>query len=121
MSHGSKDERPACRTVAANMRLLRRRYGWDQAELGQKLGGWSNASVSAAERSVGSKRVRIFDIDEVVQLAAVFGVTVADMLAPVPPCPCCQGKPPQGMKCQACGAAGAPFGPRGDAAPGSGP
>jgi hypothetical protein len=47
------------------------------------MGGWSVASVSAAERSWDGRRVRKYDADEVVRLAAALGVPVIAMfLAP---------------------------------------
>lgn len=106
--------RDASRAVAANMRLLRKKRGWTQEELGERLGGWSMAAVSAAERSVDGKRVKIFDIDEICQLADLFDVTVADLITPIPPCRCCGDEPPPGMQCQVCGASGPDFSANGD-------
>lgn len=109
MKHGDK---PWSRCVAANMRRFRRERGWDQAEFGAKLGGWSATSVSAAERSAESKRVKVFDIDEVILIAEVLGVAVTDLITPPPkppPCPCCHDEPPAGMICQNCGAEGESF------------
>ena len=96
-------------TVAANMRRFRKQLGWTGAELGEKLGGWSKAVVSAAERSDAGTRVRSFSIDDVVLIASVLGVTVTDLITPVPPCPCCGDKPAPGMACTVCGAAGDAF------------
>lgn len=53
-----------------------------QAELGERLGGWSVATVSAAERSWDGKRIRQFDADEIVALAAALGVPLPAMFLP---------------------------------------
>ncbi len=70
--------------VAWNMAYYRQAAGMNQAELGERLGGWSVVSVSAAERSWDGKRVRKFDADEVTLIAAVLGVPVAAMFIPPP-------------------------------------
>ena len=115
-AHGARKKlhqsRSAGINVAANMRALRRRRGWTQEELGERLGGWSKASVSAAEcsaKAVNSGRMRAFDIDEVVFIADIFGVSVEEMITPLPPCPCCHDEPAPGMACQECGASGPKF------------
>lgn len=68
--------------VAYNMAAFRKAAGLSQQELGQRLGGWSVASVSAAERSWESKRVKKFDADEIMQIAAVLGVPLAGLFLP---------------------------------------
>jgi transcriptional regulator with XRE-family HTH domain len=93
----------AGRLVAFNMTRLRKERGWRQEELGVKFGGWSAASVSAAERSYESKRVKVFDIDEVVTLAGIFGVPIEELLKPVPQCEQCRNSPPEGFTCNTCG------------------
>lgn len=95
---------PGNQAVAANMMRLRVQAGLTQAELGELL-GWSNASVSAAERSVVGVRIRKFDADEIVQIAAVLKVEPADLIAAPPACAFCAGFPPPGMQCLDCGAA----------------
>src|SRR5580704_18026639 len=62
--------------VAYNMAFYRKAAGLNQEELGVRLGGWSAASVSAAERSWDSGRVKKFDADEVAGIAAALGVPV---------------------------------------------
>jgi transcriptional regulator with XRE-family HTH domain len=68
--------------VAYNMAFYRRAADMTQEQLGQKIGGWSTASVSAAERSWDGKRVRKFDADELFALAYVLGVPVGALLLP---------------------------------------
>jgi transcriptional regulator with XRE-family HTH domain len=68
--------------VAFNMAAYRRAAGLSQQELGDRLGGWSAASVSAAERSWESKRTKVFDADEVVQIANALGVPLIALFLP---------------------------------------
>jgi transcriptional regulator with XRE-family HTH domain len=91
--------------VAYNMRRIRRSRGLTQEQLGDRL-SWSHASVSAAERSVGGKRVKKFDADEIVAIAGALGIDAADLLAGILPCAHCNGEPPAGFTCQACGTEG---------------
>lgn len=67
--------------VAYNMAFFRKAAGLDQKEFGQ-LVGWSAASVSAAERSWDSKRVKKFDADEITLVAAVLGLPLTAMFLP---------------------------------------
>ena len=62
--------------VAYNVAFYRKAAGLTQEELGARLGGWSAASVSAAERSWDSSRVKKFDADEITAIAAALGVPV---------------------------------------------
>lgn len=61
--------------VAYNMAFFRKAAEIDQQDFGQ-LVGWSAASVSAAERSWDGKRIKVFDADEITQIAAVLGLPV---------------------------------------------
>ena len=70
--------------VGFNITAYRKAAGLTQEQLGERLGGWSGASVSAAERSWEGKRVRKFDADELVQIAAALGVPVPALLLPPP-------------------------------------
>jgi len=103
---------PVSLTVAANMKRYRRQRGWTQEDLGEKLGGWSKAVVSAAE-TMRPGRVRAFKVDELVLIADALGVSVMDMITPKPPCVCCKDEPPAGMTCEVCGTKGTPFTPAG--------
>jgi transcriptional regulator with XRE-family HTH domain len=67
--------------VAYNMAFFRKAAGLDQKEFG-RLVGWSAASVSAAERSWDSKRVKKFDADEITLIAAVLGLPLTAMFLP---------------------------------------
>ena len=70
--------------VAFNLASFRKVAGLTQEELGRRLGGWSAASVSAAERSWDGKRIRQFDADEIVGFAEVLDVPVIAMFLPPP-------------------------------------
>jgi transcriptional regulator with XRE-family HTH domain len=87
--------------VAVNIRTLRQRNGWTQAELG-KLKGWPNASTVCAAEGRRGGRQRGFTAREVRQLAAIFGVPSGKLTAQ---CANCNGQPPAGFACLACGAA----------------
>ena len=67
--------------VAYNLSFFRRAAGIDQRKIGELL-GWSAASVSAAERSWESKRTKVFDADEVMQIAAALHVPLAALFLP---------------------------------------
>lgn len=77
---------PECRVtvnqlVAYNLAAFRKAAGLGQQELGGPL-RWSVASVSAAERSWDGKRVKKFDADEIMLIAAVLGVPLAALFLP---------------------------------------
>jgi hypothetical protein len=67
--------------VAYNLGFFRRAAKIDQRKFGELL-GWSAASVSAAERSWESKRTKVFDADEVMQIAAALHVPLAALFLP---------------------------------------
>ena len=67
--------------VAYNLGFFRRATGIDQRKIGELL-GWSAASVSAAERSWESKRTKVFDANEVMQIAAALDVPLAALFLP---------------------------------------
>lgn len=69
--------------IGYNVTFLRRAAGLTQDALGKRL-GWSGSSVSAAERSWEGVRVRKFDADEIVKIAAALGVPVLALLLPPP-------------------------------------
>jgi transcriptional regulator with XRE-family HTH domain len=68
--------------VAYNMARFRKAAGLTQEELGERLGGWSGASVSAAERSWDGKRIRKFDADEIVNIAMTLDMPVVALFLP---------------------------------------
>jgi DNA-binding XRE family transcriptional regulator len=100
------ETRSGSQLVSYNMRRLRKARGWRQAELGAML-GWTNVTVSNAERPRAGRRARRFCIDDVIRVAGAFGVTVEDLLAPPADCRQCKGSPPPGYTCNTCGGPGA--------------
>jgi transcriptional regulator with XRE-family HTH domain len=70
--------------VALNVRHWRRAAGLTQAQLGERL-GWSDAVVSAAERSVAASRdPRRFDAQTLAELSLALGVPLAALFLPPP-------------------------------------
>lgn len=68
--------------VGRNVTRWRTALGITQEELGRRMGGWSNATVSAAERSWDGKRVRQFDADDLVNLCGALEVPLAALFLP---------------------------------------
>ena len=87
--------------VGANIRTLRQRKGWTQSKLGELMGWQSNSTVCAAEGHRNGRQ-RGFATEEVKQLADIFGVTPWQLTTR---CANCEGHPPAGFACLACGAA----------------
>lgn len=88
--------------LGVNIRTLRQRKGWSQAELGELM-GWPNPSTVCAAEGRRNGRQRGFTAREVRQLAAIFGVTSGQLTAR---CANCNGQPLAGFACLACGAGG---------------
>jgi transcriptional regulator with XRE-family HTH domain len=86
--------------VGANIRALRQRKGWTQAKLGELM-GWPSTSTVCAAEGHRSNRQRGFRADEITQLAAIFGVFPWQLTTR---CANCNGHPPAGFACLACGA-----------------
>ena len=86
--------------IGVNIRTLRQRKGWTQAELGELM-GWPNASTVCAAEGHRNGRQRGFTAGEIRQLAAIFGITPWQLTAQ---CENCNGRPPNGFSCLACGA-----------------
>jgi hypothetical protein len=89
-----------CAIVGANIRALRQRNGWTQARLGELMGWPTTATVCAAEGH-RNHRQRGFTAGEVRQLAAIFGISPSQLTTR---CANCDGQPPAGFACLACGA-----------------
>jgi transcriptional regulator with XRE-family HTH domain len=68
--------------VAYNMGAFRKAAGLSQQELGERVGGWSAASVSAAERSWDSRRIKVFDADDIAKIADALGVPLIALFLP---------------------------------------
>jgi hypothetical protein len=86
--------------VGANNRVLRQQQGWTQPQLGELM-GWSNASTVCAAEGHRDGQQRGFTTEEVMRLAAIFGISAWQLTTR---CANCQGSPPPGYSCLACGA-----------------
>ena len=88
--------------VGANIRVLRQRNGWTQARLGELMGWRSNSTVCAAEGRRASRQ-RGFTPEEVQRLAGIVAIKPWQLTTR---CANCNGHPPRGFTCEACGAQG---------------
>jgi len=84
---GSADEVPGTHVtinqlIGYNVARWRKAAKLTQAELGEMMGGWSNATVSAAEKSWDGKRIRQFTADDIVALALALNLPVAALFLP---------------------------------------
>lgn len=87
--------------IGANIRALRQRKGWSQARLADLM-GWHCASTVCAAEGHRNGRKRAFTTWEVRRLAAIFGVPPRQLKTA---CGNCNGHPPTGFSCLACGVA----------------
>ncbi|MFD8234014.1 hypothetical protein ACFV20_19300 [Streptomyces sp. NPDC059696] len=92
---------PAGNNVRRNVRRLReeRRWGYRHveerlAQLGRPIPALGLSAIDAGERHV--------DVDDLVALAAVFGLGVEELLQPPADCRTCHGAPPAGFMCLEC-------------------
>jgi transcriptional regulator with XRE-family HTH domain len=94
--------RAQAEVVGSNIRALRRRSGWSQAQLG-RLMGWPTPSTVCAAEGHRDGRQRSFTLDEVQRLATIFSLKPRQLMTR---CANCDGQPPPGFTCQSCGSAG---------------
>lgn len=90
--------------VRRNVRRLREQQRLNQGDITAKLqaAGYPMLTTVFSKTERGQRRV---DVDDLVALAAVLGVTPAQLLEPPTDCATCCGTPPPGFTCRACGAA----------------
>lgn len=102
--------------VVSNVNQLRDQEGWNLARLAKECSSAGFAYLnfttvtnllSARDfgESAPAPRRKHVTVDELVDLAAVFGVP-ADSLLTAPTCDQCFDRPPLGFSCLACGAGG---------------
>jgi transcriptional regulator with XRE-family HTH domain len=100
---------PTSRTVGAHIHTLRTARGWSlrevarQADTAGKPIGYSTIGRIESNRDPNETAVAVI-VDDLMALAAVFGVRPEQLLTP-PDCFACMDKPPAGFACRACGAA----------------
>ncbi|WP_432021095.1 helix-turn-helix domain-containing protein [Streptomyces sp. 1222.5] len=99
--HGAKGS--TGRIVRTNIRTLREQRRMTYVELAAQLdeAGQRVPVLGLRRLEAGERRV---DVDELVAFAAVFGITAAQLLEPLPECDTCHGAPPPGFVCATCGA-----------------
>ena len=97
------DTPPPSYWVAVNMRAYRKAAGLSQQELADKIGWLKSVVCSTEANGAGAKRARKIGIDDVVRIAGVLGVTIEDLIRPIPPCETCGDAPPEGFTCNTCG------------------
>ena len=73
--------------VAHNLRRARQVRGWTQEHAADRLAPflgerWSHVVFSAAERSTAGKRIRQFDADQLLAIAAAFELPLSFFFAP---------------------------------------
>jgi transcriptional regulator with XRE-family HTH domain len=84
--------------AGANIRTLRQRKGWSQAELAELMGWQSASTVCAAEGHRGAQQ-RGFTAAEIERLSAIFDISPQQFTMR---CMNCGGHPPSGFACLAC-------------------
>jgi transcriptional regulator with XRE-family HTH domain len=101
--NGQQAVGPVGDLVRANLLRLRIRAGLTKKDVSDRvlaLGRWI-PPLGVARIEAGSRRV---DADDLVVLAAVFGIAAQLLLEPATECESCFGVPPAGFTCRACGA-----------------
>jgi transcriptional regulator with XRE-family HTH domain len=99
---------PTSRTVGAHIHALRTARGWSlrevarQAEIAGKAIGYSTIGRIERNRNRNEPAVAVI-VDDLIALAAVFGLRPEQLLIP-PGCFTCMDKPPAGFTCRTCGA-----------------
>ncbi|NUS83697.1 MAG: helix-turn-helix transcriptional regulator [Streptomyces sp.] len=99
---------PASRIVGAHIHTLRTARGWTlrevarQAEAAGKPIGYTTIGRLENNRHPDHPVVAVI-VDDLVTLAAVFGIRPEQLLTP-PNCFTCMDKPPTGFTCRTCGA-----------------
>ena len=98
---------PAGNNVRRNIRRLREQRGWSYREVEERLARAGRtipilnlSAIDAGERNV--------DVDDLVALAAVFDLSVGELLQPPADCETCHGAPPPGFMCMECETSGLP-------------
>lgn len=103
MSEGAKNPLgPAGHNARRNVQRLREQRRYSYVELSERLArtGRSIPVLGLSRLERGERRV---DVDDLVALAAVFGLSPQQLLEPPAECENCHGAPPPGFICASCG------------------
>ncbi|WP_219460207.1 helix-turn-helix domain-containing protein [Nonomuraea rhizosphaerae] len=96
---------PVGESLRQNIKRIRESQRLTYTELSKKLttAGRPIAILGLRRIERGQRRV---DVDDLVALAAAFGITPSDLLSEASACGRCFGRPPEGFACRVCGAGG---------------
>lgn len=86
--------------LGARVLRERKRRGWSTRDLQHKAGISSPSLINRMERGIGKP-----GLFQAAQVAAAFGIPLDDLIAETF-CQQCDGAPPAGFTCQACGSDG---------------
>jgi transcriptional regulator with XRE-family HTH domain len=90
--------------VTAHIRRLRKLRRWSALEVANRTAALGHPVTRGVIASRETGRGSTISVDELVVLAAVFGVEPAELLAEeVKVCATCSGSPPPGYACLTCG------------------
>lgn len=92
---------PAGNNVRRNVRRLREQREWSYREVEERL-SQAGRAIPVLELSAIDTGERHVDVDDLVALAAVFGLSVEELLRPPAGCKTCHGTPPPGFMCMEC-------------------
>ncbi|GKQ35171.1 helix-turn-helix domain-containing protein [Streptomyces sp. A012304] len=98
---------PAGHNVRRTVRRLREDRRWSYVELSERLAkeGRSIPVLGLSRLERGERRV---DVDDLMALAAVFGLSPEQLMEPPAECQNCHGAPPPGFICMKCETTGLP-------------
>lgn len=96
---------PAGNNLRRNVRRLREQHRWSYREVEERLAraGRAISTLGLSAIDTGERRV---DVDDLVALAAVFDLSVEELLQPPADCETCHGAPPAGFMCMECETSG---------------
>ncbi|MEU0207365.1 helix-turn-helix domain-containing protein [Streptomyces canus] len=96
---------PAGNNVRRNIRRLREQRRWSYRDMEERLAraGRAIPVVALSAIDAGERHV---DVDDLVALAAAFGLTPGELLEPPADCETCHGAPPPGFMCMECETSG---------------
>ncbi|MFC8423960.1 helix-turn-helix domain-containing protein [Streptomyces sp. NPDC057236] len=93
--------------VRRNVRRLREQRRWSYREVEERVAR-AGRVIPALELSAIDAGERRVDVDDLVALAAVFGLSIEGLLQPPADCDTCHGAPPTGFMCMECETSGLP-------------
>lgn len=97
------------RAFAAEVQRARAEHGWTQEKVRRRLVASFGIDLSSSAMSRLETALRPIRFGEAVALAALLDIDLTPLIpacVAVAVCDCCEGKPPAGFTCNACGTAG---------------